>query len=112
MICGEVSVPAEHERIIGPVLIGVDDAPASNLLYGPSEKNLGFIFRKTLEGLLIDSLEQDEEITAKFMNEDQFRDEVSQNLLKEAYEKIREEAEDAGRRREQQGPRRLEQSNA
>lgn len=36
---------------------------------------------------------QNEEITAKFMNEDQFRDAVSKHLLKEVYEKIREEAE-------------------
>jgi hypothetical protein len=31
------------------------------------------------------------------MNEDQFREAVSQHLLKEVYEKIREEAGDASR---------------
>jgi hypothetical protein len=36
-------------------------------------------------------MDQNEEITAKFMNEDQFRDTVSKHLLKEVYEKIREE---------------------
>jgi type I restriction enzyme R subunit len=56
-------------------------------------ENFGFVFRKALEGLFIDRMEQNEEITAKFMNEDQFRDAVSQHLLKEVYEKIREEAE-------------------
>ncbi len=55
-------------------------------------ENFGYVFRKALEGLFIDRMEQNEEITAKFMNEDQFRDAVSQHLLKEVYEKIREEA--------------------
>ena len=54
-------------------------------------ENFGFVFRKALEGLFIDRMEQNEEITAKFMNEDQFREAVSQHLLKEVYEKIREE---------------------
>ncbi|OPY07184.1 MAG: hypothetical protein A4E68_01973 [Syntrophaceae bacterium PtaB.Bin095] len=43
-----------------------------------------------MEGLFIDRMEQNEEIAAKFMNEDQFREAVSQHLLKEVYEKIRE----------------------
>jgi hypothetical protein len=34
-------------------------------------------------------MEQNEEITAKFMNEDPFREAVSRRLLKEIYEKIR-----------------------
>jgi hypothetical protein len=38
-------------------------------------------------------MDQNEEITAKFMNEDQFRDTVSKHLLREVYEKIREEAD-------------------
>lgn len=56
-------------------------------------ENFGYVFRKALEGLFIDRMEQNEEITAKFMNEDQFREAVSQYLLKEVYEKIWEEAE-------------------
>jgi type I restriction enzyme R subunit len=40
------------------------------------------MFRKALEGLFIDRMEQNEEITAKFMNEDQFREAVSRHLLK------------------------------
>jgi len=55
-------------------------------------ENFGYVFHKALEGLFIDRMEQNEEITAKFMNEDQFRDAVSQHLLKEVYEKIRKEA--------------------
>jgi hypothetical protein len=37
-------------------------------------------------------MDQNEEITAKFMNEDQFREAVSQHLLKEVYESIRADA--------------------
>jgi type I restriction enzyme R subunit len=56
-------------------------------------ENFGYVFRKALEGLFIDRMDQNEEITAKFMNEDQFREAVSTHLLKEVYEKIRKEAE-------------------
>ena len=54
-------------------------------------ENFGYVFRKTLEGLFIDRMEQNEEMTAKFMNEEQFREIVSQHLLKEVYEQIRSE---------------------
>ncbi len=55
-------------------------------------ENFGYVFRKALEGLFIDRMDQNEDITAKFMNEDRFREVVSQHLLKEVYEKIREDA--------------------
>ncbi len=55
-------------------------------------ENFGYVFRKALEELFIDRMEQNEEITAKFMNEDRFREIVSQQLLKEVYEQIREDA--------------------
>ncbi len=58
-------------------------------------ENFGYVFRKALEGLFIDRMEQNEEITAKFMNEDQFRDAVSRHLLKEVYEQIRKEDAEA-----------------
>lgn len=54
-------------------------------------ENFGYVFRKALEGLFIDRMDQNEEITAKFMNEDRFRETVSQHLLKEVYEQIRKE---------------------
>ncbi len=57
-----------------------------------SMENFGYVFRKALEGLFIDRMDQNEEITAKFMNEDQFREAVSQHLLKEVYESIRADA--------------------
>ena len=61
-------------------------------------ENFGYVFRRALEGLVIDRMEQNEEITAKFMNEDQFRAAVSQHLLKEVYEKVREESQIANNR--------------
>lgn len=59
-------------------------------------ENFGYVFRKALEGLFIDRMEQNEEITARFMNEEQFREAVSKQLLKEVYEQIRSEGEAAG----------------
>lgn len=52
-------------------------------------ENFGYVFRKALEGLFIDRMDQNEEITAKFMNEERFREAVSQHLLKDVYERIR-----------------------
>jgi type I restriction enzyme R subunit len=56
-------------------------------------ENFGYVFRKTLEGLFIDRMEQNEEITAKFMNEKPFREVVSESLLKDVYERIRKEVD-------------------
>ena len=55
-------------------------------------ENFGYVFRKALEGIFIDRMDQNEEITAKFMNEDRFREVVSSQLLQEVYEQIRAEA--------------------
>jgi len=54
-------------------------------------ENFGYVFRKALEGLLIDRIDQNEEIAAKFMNEEDFRHIVSNYLLKEVYQQIRAE---------------------
>ena len=59
-------------------------------------ENFGYVFRKALEGLFIDRMDQNEEITAKFMNEDRFREAVSKQLLKEVYDQIRNEEDAAG----------------
>jgi len=53
-------------------------------------ENFGYMFRKTLEELFIDRMDQHEVITVKFMNEKDFKAAVSDHLLKEVYEKIRE----------------------
>lgn len=56
-------------------------------------ENFGYVFRKALEGLFIDRMDQNEEITARFMNEERFREAVSQHLLKDVYDHIRNEDE-------------------
>jgi type I restriction enzyme R subunit len=52
-------------------------------------ENFGYVFRKALEGLFIERMDQNEEITAKFMNEERFREAVSRQLLRDVYEQIR-----------------------
>jgi len=54
-------------------------------------ENFGYVFRKALEGLFIDRMEQNEEITAKFLNEKDFQNDVTQYLLKQVYGQIRDE---------------------
>ena len=54
-------------------------------------ENFSYVFLKTLEGLFIDRMEQNEEITAKFLNDKEFQRIVGQHLLKEVYEQIRSE---------------------
>ncbi len=56
-------------------------------------ENFGYVFRKALQDLFIDRLDQNEDIAARFMNEDDFRNVVSGQLLKEVYEQIREEGD-------------------
>lgn len=54
-------------------------------------ENFGYVFHKALEDLFIDRLEQNEEITAKYLNEKEFREAVEQTLLKQVYNQIHEE---------------------
>jgi type I restriction enzyme R subunit len=53
--------------------------------------NFRYVFVKALEGLFIDRMEQNEEIFAKYMNDADFRKVVSEHLLRQVYEQIREE---------------------
>ena len=57
-----------------------------------SMENFGYIFLKKLEDLFIDRMDQNEDITAKFMNEKQFKKAVEKHLLKKVYEQIRNES--------------------
>ena len=54
-------------------------------------ENFGYVFLKALEGLFIDRMDQNEEITAKFMNEKEFQNVVGQHLMKQVYEQVRAE---------------------
>lgn len=56
-------------------------------------ENFGYVFKKALEGIFIDRMDQNEEITAKFMNEKQFRDAVTQHLVNDVYGGIRDSRE-------------------
>ncbi|MGD0234554.1 MAG: type I restriction endonuclease [Syntrophorhabdales bacterium] len=58
-----------------------------------TEENFGYVFLKALEGIFIDRMEQNEEITAKYLNEREFKEIVGQKLLKQVYEQIRKESE-------------------
>jgi type I restriction enzyme R subunit len=54
-------------------------------------ENFGYVFLKSLEGLFIDRMDQNEEIIAKFLNEDDFKKAVGDVLMKQVYEQIRTE---------------------
>ena len=56
-----------------------------------TKENFGYVFKQALQDLFIDRMDQNEEITAKFLNEKDFRDIVSKSLLEEVYEQIRSE---------------------
>jgi type I restriction enzyme, R subunit len=54
-------------------------------------ENFRYVFVKALEGLFIDRMEQNEDIFAKYMNDGDFKKVVSEHLLKQVYEQIRQE---------------------
>ena len=54
-------------------------------------ENFGYLFSKALEALFIDRMDQNEEITSRFMNDEGFREVVSKLLLKDVYAQIRSE---------------------
>ena len=56
-----------------------------------SMENFGYLFSKALEALFIDRMDQNEEITSRFMNDEGFREVVSKLLLKDVYAQIRSE---------------------
>jgi len=53
-----------------------------------------YVFDKALEGLFIDRMEQNADITTKFLNDGNFQQAVTSDLRKKVYEQIRSEAED------------------
>ncbi|OGL45328.1 MAG: restriction endonuclease subunit R [Candidatus Schekmanbacteria bacterium RBG_13_48_7] len=56
-------------------------------------ENFGYVLFKALEGLFIDRMEQNENITAKYLNEKDFKKIVDQHLLTKIYKQIREQKE-------------------
>jgi type I restriction enzyme, R subunit len=69
--------------------LGLRQAAMANTM-----ENFGYVFQKALEGLFIDRMELNEEITAKYLNEKEFREVVGQKLLQQVYEQIRKEAQE------------------
>jgi type I restriction enzyme R subunit len=59
-------------------------------------ENFSYVFLKALEGLFIDRMEQNEEITAQYLNNKDFQTAVGQNLLKQVYEQIHKGKEKEG----------------
>lgn len=64
----------------------VSDTTLRQAAVANTMENFGYVFLKALEGLFIDRMEQNEEITAKFMNEKEFQEAVSRSLMKQVYE--------------------------
>ncbi len=54
-----------------------------------------YVFDKMLEGLVIDRMEQNEEITARFLDGGQFQEAVTAHLRERVYEQIRGAADGA-----------------
>ncbi|MFH1313087.1 MAG: type I restriction endonuclease [Candidatus Eisenbacteria bacterium] len=67
----------------------VADAGLREAALANTMENFGYVFLKALEGLFIDRMDQNEDITAKYMNEKEFQDTVGKHLLKQVYEQIR-----------------------
>lgn len=60
-----------------------------------TKENFGYVFLKALEGIFIDRMEQNEEITAKYLNEKEFQEVVGKKLLEQVYEQIHKENQQA-----------------
>ena len=58
-------------------------------------ENFGYVFDKTIEDIFLDRMDQNEEITARFINERDFQKAVTQHLMKQVYDQFRE-ASNAG----------------
>ncbi|MCL6507328.1 MAG: DEAD/DEAH box helicase family protein [Bryobacteraceae bacterium] len=69
----------------------VADADIRQAAMANSMENFGYVFLKALEGLFIDRMEQNEDITARFINDKDFQDVVGKHLLRTVYEQIRSE---------------------
>ena len=66
----------------------VDDSSLRQAALANTKENFGYVFRKALEGLFIDRMDQNEQLTALFLNNEQARNTISKKLLDEVYEKI------------------------
>jgi len=99
---GEVDGPtsvgtgiSHEEKIELSQLIDIEDAVSDTNLrqaaMANTMENFGYVFLKALEGLFIDRMDLNEEMTAKYMNEKEFQKIAGQNLLERVYKQIRSE---------------------
>ena len=59
-------------------------------------ENFGYVFKEKLQELVIERFDQNEDVTAKFLNEEEFEKVVAEHLAKAVYDQIRREgAEEA-----------------
>ncbi len=56
-----------------------------------SMENFGYVFLKALEGLFINRMDQNEDITARFMNDPEFQNIIGKNLQERVYDQVRSE---------------------
>ena len=67
----------------------VADAGIRQAAMANTMENFGYVFLKALEGLFIGRMEQNEDITARFINDKDFQNVVGKHLLRTVYEQIR-----------------------
>lgn len=74
----------------------IEDAKADESLrraaHANTKENFSYVFFKALQGLFLDRIDQNEELTAKFMNEDAFRNVISKYLLDAVYQQVRNDS--------------------
>jgi type I restriction enzyme R subunit len=66
----------------------VADSELRQVALANTMENFGYVFLKALEGIFIDRMEQNEEITARFLNEPEFQQIIGQALLEQVYDQI------------------------
>lgn len=52
------------------------------------EDKFALVFAKVLESLFVERMDQNEDIFARFMNEDRFKDDVAESLVSEVYQRL------------------------
>jgi type I restriction enzyme R subunit len=56
-----------------------------------TKENFNYLFKRVLENIFVGRMGQNEEITARFLNDKEFREAVTENLLDQVYEKLRQD---------------------
>jgi len=71
--------------------VAVSDENIRNAAKVNTLDGFSYVFNKKIEDLFVDRMEQNEVLTSKFLNDGDFRKVVSEYMMKQVYEKIREE---------------------